>query len=97
MDTLTGPTFNGRDDYIPDTALDTLDAFWARMPETWEVASTQGHMKSVTITVKFPVVGPTAQMDAMDDIFQAAAIVGALIRNLRWERECRSVDSGETA
>lgn len=85
-----GPTFNGVDDRISDTGLDAVFKLWDVLPESWELGHMQGARKSVTATVRFDgVAGPLSQIEALENCLQAAAVMGALARNLKWERERR--------
>lgn len=77
--------WNGRDDYLPDAALDRIkQVVLDRLPDSgFDVTSTQAHTRSVTATVAFDgVADAMSQQRAMEAMFQAATVVRTLHANL---------------
>ncbi len=95
--TIDIPPFDGQDDYLPDSALDLIDALVVKMPTSdWEVGHMQGATKSVTATIRFDgIVGPIGQIEALESLLQSSTVVGTLARNLRYERERLAAIAGE--
>ena len=89
MDTQTvgGPTLNGHDDRITEAGMAALERLFERLPDSWEITSVQGHKGSAQISARFDVEGPQAQVAAAHDVFLCAQAIGAVVRNLRWERD----------
>lgn len=81
--------FNGQGDYIPDLGLDRIGELVAKLPtDGFDVPSIQGHQKSVTATFKFDgVIGPLAQVDALESILKASTVVRTMHANLVAARE----------
>lgn len=75
-------------DHIPDNAMVKLEDFIRKMKTTFEVKSINAHTNSVTCTISFDdAIGPEAQLDALERMFQAHGIIEAIFVNLRHERE----------
>jgi hypothetical protein len=89
--------WNGQDDYLPDTALDTVERLiLARLPDSFDVGGCQARTASVTATVKFAgLAGPVAQQEAMDAMFQAATVVRTLHANLVAARAALASSGGD--
>ena len=75
-------------DRIPDTTLALLEQLWDQLPDEW-VFSVQGmDRKGVTIRVDIPGDNDPLTLLPVGDAMRAALVsFGALIRNLRHERE----------
>lgn len=80
--------FDEENDTISEASLAAIERLYERLPQSWEITSTQAHARSVTATIRFDgMTGPMAQAQALDDVFAALQCFGALARNLRRERE----------
>ena len=79
--------WDGTIDRIPEKAMPKLAEFIRGMASGFELKSMQGHTNSVTCTISFDgVVGPEAQLEALERMFQAHGLIETLFINLRHER-----------
>lgn len=77
------PPIEGNDDYLDEGGLAAVARLIDRIPDSWDVTSTQAHNGSVTVTVKqVGPYGPMAQAQAFDDLLSAGAAIRTLHANL---------------
>jgi hypothetical protein len=73
---------SGEDDYLSDDGLAKIGGELISKLTEFELGHTQGSMSSVTATIKFPVAGPVAQLEALDIELSAACWTRCLYANL---------------